>query len=414
MPDPNTIPAEFVILWSCLPAAEAAKAARADLETRWRRGEPVPVEQYLDELPHVAASPDQAMILVSGEIMLRIERGETANQLEYQCRFPNYSSALRSQFERLDAMAGRSVSTPDPTSIESWRLTGPYLAAAVDNARVRDDVAEIAGYRIEEVLGQGGTCIVYRAEHLASGRYVALKVLRRPSLPDSSVRFLVEADILRRLKHPNIVTILNAGWSGPHLFIAMELVTGGNLAQQLDGKPHNPRRAVEVMMGIASGVGEAHRHGIIHRDLKPSNVLMSLAEPSDSTELRGIPKVADFGVARLNDCGGTLTATGEVIGTPSYMSPEQFQGRKRDITFATDVYALGAILYQMLTGRPPFRSRKILDLFREIVSDTAPRPSLIVPDINPKLEALCLQCLHKDPTQRIPSAEALVGELARQ
>ena len=207
----------------------------------------------------------------------------------------------------------------------------------------------IPGYEVEEELGRGGVGVVYRARHLRLDRTVALKMLLAGpyARPEERERFLREAQALAGLRHPNIVQVHDFGELGGLPYFAMEYVEGGSLAQRLAGTPLPPREAAALAATLAEAVEAAHRSGIVHRDLKPANVLLTDA---------GTPKIGDFGLARRLDGGPGATLTGTALGTPSYMAPEQARGQARAIGPAVDVYALGAILYELLTGRPPFRA----------------------------------------------------------
>lgn len=264
---------------------------------------------------------------------------------------------------------------------------------------------EVAGYELLGELGQGGVGVVYRARHLELDRIVAIKLLTDIRASRTQLaRFRTEVEAFARLDHPNIVHIYDVGEINGRPYYSMEYVSGGTLAEQLnEGRPV-PRRAAELLEALALAVQFVHDQQLLHRDLKPANVLI--------TE-DGTPKLADFGLAkRLDDTDGH-TLTGEVIGTPSYMAPEQAKGHSRDVGPLTDVYALGAILYETLTGRPPFKGNSPLDSLRQIVSDEPVSPSLLQSPIPRDLEAICLKCLEKSPGDRYPTAGELAADLRR-
>lgn len=301
-----------------------------------------------------------------------------------------------------------------------------------------DGVPQIPGYLILGILGRGGMGVVYQATQLSLGRTVALKMILGGAAvgDDAKRRFRREAEAVARLHHPNIVQIHELGeWEGLPYF-SLEWVDGGSLDQWLAGKPLPPRAAADLAGKLADAVAEAHRHGILHRDLKPANVLLQKTTKSEST-IRGsdanrrppssatpplsspevIPKITDFGLAKLLDDesmeGPEATKTGAVLGTPSYMAPEQASGRVREIGPACDIYSLGAMLYEFLTGRPPFQGVTPMDTVLQVLSTEPVPPRRLVPAIPRDLETICLKCLEKSPSHRYASSEALAEELGR-
>jgi WD40 repeat protein len=248
--------------------------------------------------------------------------------------------------------------------------------------------------------------VVYQARQLSLQRTVALKMLKGDELsgPDQRERFHREAEAIARLRHPNIVQIYEIGEHEGRLYFALEFVEEGSLDRKLAGMPQPSRPAAELVETIARAVHYAHQQGVLHRDLKPANVLIS-AERT--------PKVTDFGLAKLQGSPAGQTQTGAVLGTPSYMAPEQAQGRSRDIGPGADVYALGAILYECLTGRPPFRAATAVDTLRQVVDQDPVPPSRLNPGVSRDLDTICLKCLHKEPRKRYPSAAALADDLHR-
>jgi hypothetical protein len=273
----------------------------------------------------------------------------------------------------------------------------------------------IAGYEILGLLGRGGMGRVYRARQVNLQRLVALKVILAgdDSEAEQVARFREEARAIARLRHPNIVQIYEVGESDGHPFIALELVEGGSLAEHLRGTPTTAARAARLVETLARAVHVAHQQGVIHRDLKPSNILLDppdfLGGPPGSMD-GWVPKITDFGLAKKRDESSDLTVSGVVMGTPGYMAPEQADGRTRDIGPAADIYALGVILYELLTGRTPFRgtTMEILDQVRH-APPTPPRR--LEPEVPAPLETICLKCLEKDPGRRYGSASALAADL---
>jgi serine/threonine-protein kinase len=268
------------------------------------------------------------------------------------------------------------------------------------------DLPPIPGYEVETILGRGGMGIVFRARHLRLNRLVALKMLLFGACAtrQERARFQREAAAVARLQHPNIVQVFDVGdIDGRHWF-TMEYVANGSLAQKLAGAPQPTRQAAQLVATLAGAVQTAHERGIVHRDLKPANVL--LAED-------GTPKISDFGLARQQDDGAALTQTGMAIGTPSYMAPEQARGRPDAVGPAVDVYALGAILYELLTGRPPFRAATSAETVQQVISQDPAPPSRLNDQVPRDLETICLKCMHKEPGRRYVGAATLADDLRR-
>jgi serine/threonine protein kinase len=273
----------------------------------------------------------------------------------------------------------------------------------------------IDGYEIGELLGRGGMGLVFRARQKVLKRDVALKIIVSGAHAGDAerARFRTEAEAVARLHHPGIVQIYEVGEQAGCPYLALELVNGGSLAEHLNGAPMPPRQAAQLLLDLARAVQHAHEQGIVHRDLKPSNVLLAAWDPAngDTQPQASRSKITDFGLAKLLDVESGQTQTGAVIGSPSYMSPEQAAGHARAIGPATDIYALGAILYELLTGRPPFLGASILETLEQVrVHDPAP-PQTLQPGVSEDLASICLKCLEKNPADRYPSAAALADDL---
>jgi WD40 repeat protein len=263
----------------------------------------------------------------------------------------------------------------------------------------------IPGYDIVGELGRGGMGVVYLAKQRLLGRTVALKMLRAgiDADADEVARFRTEAEAVARLQHPNVVQIFDIGEHDGRPYFSLEYCSGDTLKKKLDGTPLPPREAATLIETLARAVAAAHRAGIVHRDIKPGNVLMS----GDGT-----PKIADFGLARkLDDAGHTRT--GAVMGTASYMPPEQARGHMKDVGPLADVYALGALLYECLTGRPPFRAAGTLETLYQVVNDEVVPPTRLLPQLPRDLDTICLKCLQKEPARRYQSCEELAEDLRR-
>jgi serine/threonine protein kinase/WD40 repeat protein len=263
----------------------------------------------------------------------------------------------------------------------------------------------VRGYAILGELGRGGMGVVYKARHLRLNRVVALKMILAGGHAGEAdlARFRTEAEAVARLQHPGVVQVFEAGEHDGLPYLALEYCAGGSLADRLQGTPMPPEQAAALVEQVSRAVAAAHQRHVLHRDLKPANVLL--------TE-DGTPKVTDFGLAKKLDEAGQ-TATGAVMGTASYMAPEQAQGQARAVGPAADVYALGAILYECLTGRPPFKAATTLETLRQVLNDEPVPPSQLQPKTPRDLETICLKCLHKEPLRRYESAEALADDLGR-
>jgi serine/threonine-protein kinase len=277
--------------------------------------------------------------------------------------------------------------------------TGPYSPE-------EPALPHVPGYEIEAILGRGGMGIVFRARHLRLNRPVALKMLLGGIYAGlhERARFQREAEVVAGLRHESIVQVHDVGDHDGRPYFTMEFVEGGSLAQKLAGTPQPARPAAQLVATLAGAVQAAHACGIIHRDLKPSNVLLTAD---------GAPKVSDFGLARRLEGGAGLTQSGVLVGTPSYMAPEQARGQTKTIGPAVDVYALGAILYELLTGRPPFRGETTAATIHQVLTQDPVPPSRLNFKVPRDLDTICLKCLQKAPQHRYVGAQALAEDLRR-
>lgn len=267
-----------------------------------------------------------------------------------------------------------------------------------------EPIPHIPGYEIERELGRGGMGVVYQAVQSALKRRVALKmILAGQAHTEERERFMSEAAAVAQLKHPNIVQIYEIGQAEGRPFFSLELVQGGSLEDRFGGKPMPWREAAELMATLASAVHAAHLAGIIHRDLKPANILLQ----SDGT-----PKITDFGIAKRLDAV-KQTQAGKILGTPCYMSPEQALGKNDEIGPGTDIYALGAMLYDALTGRPPFDADNTIDTIMQAVKMEPVSTRALQPSVPRDLDVICLKCLEKKAEKRYLSAEELALDLRR-
>jgi serine/threonine protein kinase/tetratricopeptide (TPR) repeat protein len=390
-----------------------------DQNHRWRQGCRVRVEEYLERTPALRDDPEALLDLIYNEVRLREKGGETPQLEEYVARFPDLEELLAVQFEVHRAMRpGEALSD---VSVDG----GAGLVREAPAA-----VPAIAGYEVLEELGRGAMGVVYKARHLRLGRLVAIKmILAGPHAGARDLaRFEAEARTVARLRHPNIVQIHEIGEQDARPYLCLELLEGGSLAQHLQGRALPPQAAARVVQTLARAVQYAHEQGIVHRDLKPANILLAVSSQqsavsperplltAESCPLTATPKITDFGLARLLDgdpnAGGGPSTAGPV-GTPPYMAPEQAGGKVGGADRATDVYALGAILYEALTGRPPFLGATVYETLEQVRTLDPVPPRRLQPTVPRDLETICLACLRKEPGKRYAGAGALADDLAR-
>lgn len=276
-------------------------------------------------------------------------------------------------------------------------------AARMSKSAANRPIPMIPGYDVVGELGRGGMGVVYRAHHVKLNRPTAIKMLLGGQYVDpvSQARFLIEAEAIAQVQHPHVIQVFDFGQHDGQPYFALELLGGGTLGGKLRAAGQfTPRAAAEMVAKLADAIAAAHSKGIVHRDLKPANVLL---------DEKGEPKVTDFGLAKVGS--SDMTATGAVMGTPSYMSPEQAAGRTKEVGTTTDVYALGVILFELLTGRVPFRGDSVMDTIQLVISQEPARPRSLIPALPRDLETICLKCLEKDPHKRYPTAAALAADL---
>jgi len=302
----------------------------------------------------------------------------------------------------LAQMAACSGSVPEGTIAQTPQEANQAAGLSVGSSTTRP-LPAIPGYEILGELGRGGMGVVYHARHIRLNRPTAIKMLIGGQFADpvAQVRFMVEAEVVALVQHPNVVQVYEFGQFEGQPFFALEYVHGVTLAEKLHTATRfTARAAAEMVAKLANAIAAAHTKGIVHRDLKPANVLL---------DADGEPKVTDFGLAKVGR--SEMTATGAIMGTPSYMSPEQAAGRTREVGTATDVYALGVILYELLSGRTPFKGDSVMETIHQVLNREPVWPRTLQSSIPRDLETICLKCLEKEPKRRYSTAEALEADL---
>ncbi len=402
------------------PSDELRQLAQ-DQREHWQQGDRRLVEQYFEEHPELHSDEKLLLDFVCSEFSLRQEHGETPTLAEYVERFPALALQLELLFEVLQAIdsepslpayapesriLSHSVSTHGSnlhrTAASRQRRQPPSNADSIDGNPPR----QFGPYELIREVARGGMGIVYKARQPKLDRIVAIKtIVPQQFESDSAVRrFQVEAEAAAKLDHPCVVPIYDVGEQDGEHYLCMAYVDGESLQARVARGPLAADDAARIVRDVAEGVQHAHDRGIIHRDLKPANILI------DST---GRPRVTDFGLARKQDVVGSLTGDGSVIGTPAYMSPEQALGESQTIGPLCDVYSLGAVLFHLLTGRPPFGGANVFEIVNHVRCDPPQRPRELNSSIPEPLETVCLRCLAKDPRDRYPNAQALADDLSR-
>jgi WD40 repeat protein len=327
-----------------------------------------------------------------------LEAGRPLPPDEFLARYPDLAEELASFLDARAAFAGHAgPANQVPTAADGQ--TPDASGAVLDTVRFFGD------YELLQEVARGGMGVVYKARQISLNRIVALKMILAGQLasPADVARFRAEAEAAGNLDHPNIVPIYEVGEHQGQHFFSMKLIEGGSLAGQVGTLRDRPREAGRLLAVAARAVHHAHQRGILHRDLKPGNILI---------DAQGQPHVTDFGLARRVEGDSGLTQSGAIVGTPSYMPPEQARAEKQ-LTTAIDVYSLGAILYELLTGQPPFRAGTPLETVLQVLDRDPAPPRALRRKLDRDLETICLKCLHKEPERRYESAAALADELER-
>jgi WD40 repeat protein/serine/threonine protein kinase len=414
------------------------REACAELGRRIRAGEDCGAERLFADYPEVACHADSALELIYTEFVIREQLGQQPSPEQWYSRFPAWRQDLEQIFQvhRFvcpDIRTGADVvsRTPFPDL-----PTADWPAGPDPNPDVRP--RHFGSYELIEEISRGGMGVVYKARQRGLNRIVALKMILAGDFASSEelARFRREAEAAASLQHPNIVQVYEVGVHDGRPYFSLEYVDGGNLQQRLAEAPLPVRQAAQLVETLARAVHYAHERGIIHRDLKPANILLAVDSRQQTVVSRKsendkkpsallatgyclpstvyFPKITDFGLAKHLAQGQTeKTRTGAILGTPSYMAPEQAGGKASEVGTAADVYALGAIFYECLTSRPPFRAANILETLDQVRSQEPVPPRRLQPNVPSDLETICLKCLRKEPQHRYGSARQLAEDLKR-
>jgi serine/threonine-protein kinase len=378
----------------------------------------------MNEPASLPSSPRLEAAIV--EFHQQLERGQPPDRAGLLHRYSDVAAELSEFFADHDRLNNLARPTPAAKLVEETAIHEPGAPGSSDATWRSKPIFDtpnsfrIGEYEIEKEIGRGGMGVVYKARHIGLDRDVALKTVlsgRFASSEDRS-RFQAEAIAAAKLSHKGIVPIFEIGEAAGQPFFSMPLIAGQSLAERLRSGPLPPVVAARMLRKIASAVAYAHSCGIIHRDLKPGNILLASADWNcnlSTNEGLGAcePKITDFGLAKRLGDGAGLTMTGQILGTPSYMPPEQASGYRHDVGPAADIYALGAILYTMLTGQAPFVSDNPIELILHVIEREPPLPRSLVDHVPRALEAICLKCLEKNPSDRYASATELAEDLGR-
>lgn len=368
-----------------------------EFEAEWLDGTRPDLESYI-ESARVDDRKQLLVELVRMDLEYRRETGELPRADEYVNRFSGYEQEIRSAFSAERTLRQFHFG-------ESTKVRPPHVPIPVAKTD-QNSSTEFGNYELLSEIARGGMGVVYKARQKTTNRIVALKMLLSGQLAchDEVERFKAEAQAAAALDHPNIVPIFEVGKDSEQHFFSMAYVDGASLKEHLAKGPVDPRTAAEMVRVLAEAIAYAHGQGIIHRDLKPANILLDSA---------GQLRITDFGLSKIVDSDKDLTGTGQLLGTPSYMSPEQAAGDADAIGAQSDVYALGCILYVMISGRVPFSADSILETLHQVRTENPVPPRSLNIAIDRDIETICLKCLSKEPTQRYPTAHALADDLNR-
>jgi serine/threonine protein kinase len=368
------------------------RQACAELDRRLRSGEHCGAERFFAAAPLLACNDDHAVELIYTEFVAREELGQRPTPQEFFARFPHWCSRLERQFQIHDLLR-------DNLSADADNDPPAFGPPAAEEPEAEEEPRRLGNYELREEMARGGCGVVYRAWQHGLDRVVAVKVLREDLARSRRARrqFYHEARVMASLRHRHIMPVHDIGVYRRVIFFSMDFAPR-SLARC--GHDYDARAAARLLETVARAVHHAHQQGVIHCDLKPSNILL---------DAQGEPLVSDFGLARLAAREEELE--GPLAGTPAYMAPEQIEGDRQAIGPATDVWALGVILYELLAGERPFTASDLVELHDLICSAAPLPPRQLQATLDPRLEAICLRCLAKDPAERLATAQELADQL---
>jgi serine/threonine protein kinase/tetratricopeptide (TPR) repeat protein len=411
--DPDDVSADALTIERDISMGTASPGKDAQETVVFRPDDPAPQTAPAPEATLVVAPDTGGTVIMDGseltnqppEPTLVVPAGRSDVQTIMMTPDAPVDDRPTMQEEVVDKRKTLDQRTGDRPTVERFTDDRNTVDETAPAAGAGEATVSIPGYRILGELGRGGMGVVYKARQLGLNRTVALKMIiaGAHASGDQVLRFQAEAEAVARLLHPNIVQVYDIGKQDGLPYFSLEFVDGKPLDRDLEGKPQTEKRAAELTETLARAMHYAHENGIMHRDLKPANVLLSKS---------GVPKITDFGLAKQLEGDSSQTKTGTIMGTPSYMAPEQGRGEKT-INHLADVYALGSMLYEFLTGRPPFLAPTPLKTLMRLLHEEPVPPSRIQPGISRDLETICVKCLQKDPQRRYETAGALAEDLRR-
>jgi serine/threonine protein kinase len=393
----------FVDNFPNLSPGDLASIVRIDQRERWSRNENVGAERYLAEFPALLQEEDAALDVIYGEYLLRESRGEKVLLPAFLARFPSFAEILAAQLQ----IHQWTLDTPSGTADRLTNATTPNDQSLSGIPRTGAGTPELAfgRYEIVRMLGRGGMGTIYLARDSTLERLVALKLPHHNELWNKEIetRFFQEARAAAKLSHPNICTVHDAGKIEGRPYLAMEFIEGVTLAESIrEAGRYSQRKAATIAWQLASALEIAHRAGVLHRDLKSSNIMLNRM---------GQPVVTDFGLARIMQSeDARITTAGKILGTPAYSAPEQLEGELDQIGPASDVYSLGVILFEMLTGRLPFEGN-VANVVRKVLTEDPPRISEMRPEISPAIENICLTAMQRSRELRFTSMQDMASAL---